>query len=78
MLKRIAFGFAISLYLPMAAGAQSDPVREEGDRACGPDAKRFCRSVLNQGDFAILSCLQTNAPRLKPICQQFLRKQGQL
>ena len=78
MLKRIAFGLAIAVCLPAAAGAQGDPVREEGNRACGDDAKRFCRSVLSQGDFPILSCLQANAPRLKPICQQFLRKQGQL
>jgi hypothetical protein len=77
MLKRLALSVAIAMAVPAVAYAQGD-VREQGDRACGADAKRLCRNVLGQGDFAVLACLQQNATRLKPICRQFLQSQGQL
>ncbi len=58
--------------------AQTAPQREEGDKACGRDVNRFCRKVLEQGDFAILSCLQENANKITRPCRKFLEDNGQL
>jgi hypothetical protein len=52
--------------------------REQGDRACGKDAQRLCRNVLNQGDTAVLQCFQSNKNKLSPPCAKFLRDVGQL
>jgi hypothetical protein len=58
--------------------AQQGGVREQGDRACGKDAQRLCRNVLNQGDTAVLQCFQSNKNKLSPPCAKFLRDVGQL
>lgn len=76
MLKQLALGLVLLTTMPAASYAQS--VREQGDRACRSDATRLCRTVLNQGDFAVLGCLKTNAKKIKPVCRQFLQSQGQL
>ena len=38
----------------------------EEQKACSRDVQRFCRPVIDQGDFTILACLQQNRPK---ICQ---------
>lgn len=67
---------AILLSAPTVAMAQSD--RERGDKACRGDVQRHCRSVIEQGDMAILACLQTNRTRLSGTCAKFLQSVGQL
>jgi hypothetical protein len=62
--------------VPAIAVAQGD--RERGDKACRGDVQRLCRSVLDQGDMAILACLQTNRSRLSGTCTKFLQQVGQL
>ncbi len=57
---------------------QVDPVRVRGQKACGGDARRLCRSVVEQGDTFVLSCLQTNEKKLGGNCRKFLKDQGQL
>jgi hypothetical protein len=76
MLKRLILAATLTGALPTAGQAQFDSVREQGDRACRSDATRFCRGV--QGDFAVLACLQANANRIRRVCRDFLRSQGQL
>lgn len=78
MLKTLTLALALATMMPAASYAQMQSVREQGDRACRADATRFCRNVLNQGDFAILACLQANARTIRPVCRQFLQSQGQL
>jgi hypothetical protein len=63
--------------VPALSFAQED-VRARGDRACKNDASRLCRKVFEQGDGAILACLQENARRLGGSCRKFLQEQGQL
>ena len=76
MLKRcLILGVLLSL-LPLSF-AQGDN-RDEGDKACGSDARRHCKKVLDQGDSAVLACLQANEKKLSKPCHKFLVEQGQL
>lgn len=74
--KTLLMGLLLALG-PSLAFAQ-DHVRIQGDRACGRDATRLCKRVLDQGDFAILACFQQNQTKLTASCRKFLRDQGQL
>jgi hypothetical protein len=46
-------------------------------KACSRDVSRFCRSLMDQGDFTILACLQQNRPKLTKACSQVLTNHGQ-
>ena len=50
--------------------------REEQE-ACSRDVSRFCRPVMDQGDFTILACLQQNRPKITKACNQVLMNHGQ-
>jgi hypothetical protein len=52
--------------------------RERGDKACRGDVQRLCKSVVEQGDMAVLSCLQSNRTKLSGNCTKFLKEVGQL
>ena len=49
----------------------------EEQKACSRDVQRFCRPVIDQGDFTILACLQQNRPKITPACDQVLKNHGQ-
>ena len=49
----------------------------EEQAACSRDVQRFCRPVIDQGDFTILACLQQNRPKLTKACDQVLKNHGQ-
>ena len=49
----------------------------EEQKACGPDVSRYCRTVMDQGDLVILSCLQQNRPKISKACNQVLVNHGQ-
>jgi hypothetical protein len=49
----------------------------EEQAACSRDVQHFCRSVIDQGDFTILACLQQNRPRISKACDQVLKNHGQ-
>jgi hypothetical protein len=36
----------------------------EEQKACTADVQRYCRAVIDQGDFTILSCLQQNRAKI--------------
>ena len=46
-------------------------------RACARDVQRFCRPVIDQGDFTVLACLQQNRPKISTACDQVLKNHGQ-
>jgi hypothetical protein len=58
-----------------AAGAQD---RAQGESACGRDASRVCKKVINDGDMAILGCLKENRAKLRAVCVKHLQDNGQL
>jgi hypothetical protein len=52
--------------------------RAVSESACGRDASRVCKKVINEGDMAILNCLKQNRTRLRSACVKHLQEQGQL
>jgi hypothetical protein len=66
--------FAQGLPLPLP-GARSGTAEEQA--ACNRDVQRYCRSVISQGDFVILACLQQNRAHITPACNQVLKNHGQ-
>ena len=70
----------LSLSVATGAIAQPQPQRSgtpEEQAACSRDVQRFCRPVIDQGDFTILACLQQNRPKLTKACDQVLKDHGQ-
>ena len=59
-----------------AQQAQRSGTPEE-QAACNRDVQRHCRSVINQGDFVILACLQQNRAHISAACNQVLKNHGQ-
>jgi hypothetical protein len=39
--------------------------------------QRFCRKLMDQGDFTILACLKENRPKLTPACRTVMVSHGQ-
>jgi len=67
----------LSLSISTSAIAQQRCGTPEEQAACSRDVQRFCRPVIDQGDFTILACLQQNRPKLTKACDQVLRNHGQ-
>lgn len=67
----------LSLSASTAAIAQQRSGTPEEQAACSRDVQRFCRPVIDQGDFTILACLQQNRPKLTKACDQVLKNHGQ-
>jgi hypothetical protein len=59
-----------------AAQPQRSGTPEE-QAACNRDVQRHCRSVISQGDFVILACLQQNRSQISAACNQVLKNHGQ-
>ena len=59
------------------AFAQQRSGTPEEQKACSRDVQRFCRPVIDQGDFTILACLQQNRPKISSACDQVLKSHGQ-
>jgi hypothetical protein len=70
----------LSLSVSTGAIAEPQPQRSgtpEEQVACSRDVQRYCRPVIDQGDFTILACLQQNRPKLTVACNQVLKNHGQ-
>ncbi len=70
----------ILLSLSASTGAIAEPQRSgtpEEQAACTRDVQRYCRPVIDQGDFTILACLQQNRPKLTKACELVLKNHGQ-
>jgi hypothetical protein len=75
------FFFALTLLsVSVSTGAIAQQQRSgtaEEQAACSRDVQRYCRPVIDQGDFTILACLQQNRPKLTAACNQVLKNHGQ-
>lgn len=60
------------------AGTAFAQDRAKSEGACGRDASRFCKKVIDDGDMAILGCLKQNRAKLRPACVKHLQENGQL
>jgi hypothetical protein len=68
------------LSVSVSTGALAQQQRSgtpEEQKACARDVQRFCRSLMDQGDFTILACLQQNRTKLTSGCLQVLTNHGQ-
>jgi hypothetical protein len=67
----------MSVPFATAALAQQRSGTPTEQKACARDVQRFCRALMDQGDFTILACLQQNRPKLTSGCSQVLTSHGQ-
>ena len=67
----------ILLSVPISTGALAHSGSEQEQQACTRDVKRFCRKLMDQGDFTILACLKDNRPKLSHACRDVLISHGQ-
>jgi hypothetical protein len=70
----------ILLSTSVSTGAIAEQQRSgtpEEQKACARDVERFCRPVIDQGDFTVLACLQQNRPKISTACNQVLKNHGQ-
>ena len=49
----------------------------EEQKACTRDVQKFCRPVIDQGDFTILACLKENRAKISQACDQVLKDHNQ-
>jgi len=74
------FLLALSLLLSAVSSdafAQQRSGTPEEQKACARDVQRFCRPVIDQGDFTILACLQEVRAKISRPCDQVLKNHGQ-
>ena len=72
--------FLVALFLlsvPVSVSALAHSGTDQDEKACAPDVQRFCRKLMDQGDFTILACLKENRPKLTPACRYVLVSHGQ-
>jgi hypothetical protein len=67
----------LSISVSTGAIAQQRSGTPDEQKACSRDVSRFCRPLMDQGDFVILACLQQNRPKLTKACSQVLTNHGQ-
>ncbi|TPQ35343.1 hypothetical protein C2U70_14925 [Bradyrhizobium guangdongense] len=66
----------VSASLSTVAVAQQRGTADE-QKACTRDVQKFCRPVIDQGDFTILACLKENRSKISAACDQVLKTHGQ-
>ena len=75
----------ILMSIPLSSGAIAQQQQQaqqrsgsaEEQKACTRDVQRYCRLVMDQGDFTVLACLQQHRPKLTKACDLVLRTHGQ-
>jgi len=73
---RISLVFLSALIVTQVL-AISNASSQQGHDACARDVSRFCRAQMNDGDSAILACLQQHRARLGKACDKVLTDNGQ-
>ena len=67
----------ILMSVPVSTGALAHSGTDQEEKACTRDVQRFCRKLVDQGDFTILACLKENRPKLSAACRDVLVSHGQ-
>jgi hypothetical protein len=65
-----------------STGALAQQIQNRGgteaeQKACSRDVQKLCRTVMDQGDLVILSCLKENRPKISKACNAVLVSHGQ-
>ncbi|XIA67312.1 cysteine rich repeat-containing protein [Bradyrhizobium sp. TZ2] len=66
----------LSIAVSSQAIAQQRGTPEE-QKACTRDVQKFCRPVIDQGDFTVLACLKEHRSKISAACDQVLKSNGQ-
>jgi hypothetical protein len=66
----------LSISVSTSAMAQRSGTPEE-QKACTRDVERFCREVMDQGDFTVLACLKDHRAKISKHCDQVLKNHNQ-
>ena len=78
---RKTFFVAALLSLSVTAGAMAQQQQHGGtpeeQKACAHDVQKYCRTVMNDSDLVVLSCLQQNREKLTKSCDKVLKEHGQ-
>ena len=76
-MRKLLLAITLSLLsLSTSAFAQSMGTPQE-QAACSRDAQRFCRTLISQGDMAVLACFQQNRAKISRACDAVLKSHGQ-
>ena len=67
----------VLLSVPVSTGALAHSGSEQEQQASTRDVQRFCRKLMDQGEFTILACLKENRPKLSAACRDVLVSHGQ-
>ena len=78
-MRKFVLALALFLTTTVSSNRRAPTAQRHGGRAeaCNRDVQRHCRSVINQGDFTILACLQQNRAQISAACNQVLKNHGQ-
>jgi hypothetical protein len=76
MLKFFLISAVLVGGISTAAFAQHSGTDKE-QQACARDVSKFCRKVMDQGDFTVLACLKENRPKISAACNAVLVSHGQ-
>jgi hypothetical protein len=71
------FLMLVLLSVPVSTGALAHSGTDQEQQACTHDVQRFCRKLMDQGDFTILACLKENRQKLSVACRDVLVNHGQ-
>ena len=77
MMHKFVLALTLSSILVSSAFAQQRSGTPEEQKACTRDVERFCRKIMDQGDFVVLACLQQTRAKLTAACAQVLTNHGQ-
>lgn len=72
-LSLLSLSFA-GAHAQQGAGRSGTP---EEQAACTRDVQKFCRPVMDQGDFTVLACLKENRAKISQACDQVLKNHNQ-
>jgi len=67
----------LSVSVSTGAMAQQRGGTDAEQKACTRDVQKFCRTLMDQGDLVILSCLKENRAKLSKPCADVLISHGQ-
>jgi hypothetical protein len=77
-MKKFFFALTlVSISISSGAMAQQRSGTPEEQKACTRDVERFCRSVMDQGDFTVLACLKDHREKISKACDGVLKDHGQ-
>lgn len=77
-MQKLFFALCIlSISASTGAMAQQRSGTPEEQKACTRDVERFCRTVMDQGDFTVLACLKEHREKISKGCDLVLKNHGQ-